>query len=198
MLQGARGDGSREFMGTPLAACHPDFIFFNIFSNKVPHTNKLNCLGFVKIRFRWQKRFRHGQFRTIKAMPNDPLWRVARAWPIHLWVDTLCVPPWTPVVIVHIPEIGTMKYVKRVTVDRFLKKAMVLAYPDQNHRIRHLEQCFMPHCPRISVCLALKSAGISREAIVHGGIMMQLISTYGYLVSWSPLSALLSCRAPTI
>jgi hypothetical protein len=49
--RGARGNCSGEFMGTPLAACHPNLIFFDFFLNKVSHTNKLNCLGFFEIYF---------------------------------------------------------------------------------------------------------------------------------------------------
>jgi hypothetical protein len=46
--RGARGDGSGEFAGTPLAACQPDLLFFDFCSNTVPYTNKLNCIGFLK------------------------------------------------------------------------------------------------------------------------------------------------------
>jgi hypothetical protein len=70
---GARGYGSGEFTGTPFAACHPDFLFFDFCSNTVPYTNKLNCIEFVEIHSHWQESLRHGQFRTFKALPNDPL-----------------------------------------------------------------------------------------------------------------------------
>jgi hypothetical protein len=58
--RGERGNGSGEFTGTPLAACQPDFLFFDFCSNTVPYSNKLNCPGFIKIRFHWQKSQRHG------------------------------------------------------------------------------------------------------------------------------------------
>jgi hypothetical protein len=90
--RGARGDGSGKFVGTPFAACHPDFLFFDFCSNTVPYTNKIDCIGFVEIRFRWQKSLRHGQFCTIKALSNNPLCPVAKARRILLQTDT-CAPP---------------------------------------------------------------------------------------------------------
>jgi hypothetical protein len=77
--RGTRGDGSGEFAGTPLAACQPDFLFFDVCSNTFPYSNKLSCLGFVNIHFQWQKSQRHGQFGTFKALPHDPICPVARA-----------------------------------------------------------------------------------------------------------------------
>jgi hypothetical protein len=56
----ARGGRSGEFAGIQLAACHPDFLFFDFCSNVVPQTNKLNCIGFLEIRFRWKKSLRDG------------------------------------------------------------------------------------------------------------------------------------------
>jgi hypothetical protein len=90
---GARGGGTGKFAGTPMTACHPDFLCFDFCSNTDPYTNKLDCIGYVEIRFRWQKSLRHGQFRTFKALPNDPLCHVARARRILLRSDTLCTPP---------------------------------------------------------------------------------------------------------
>jgi hypothetical protein len=57
--------------------------------------------------------------------------------------------------------------VKRITVKWFLKKALALAYSDPDHRLRHLERCFMSHCFRISACLALASSGTPRDDIVY-------------------------------
>jgi hypothetical protein len=100
-------------------------------------------------------------------MLNDPLCPVARALRILLWSDTLGVPPWTLVVIFRIPETGATMYVKRGTVERLLKKNLVIAYLNPNHRLRHLKRCFMSHFLRISTWLALASAGVSRDAIVY-------------------------------
>jgi hypothetical protein len=111
----AHGDGSSEFAGTPLAACHPNFLFFDLFSNTVPYSNKLNCIRFVDIRFRLQKSLRHGQFRTLKALPNDPLCPVVMSRRTLLRADALCIPPWTPVSLFRIPETGAAMYVKRIT-----------------------------------------------------------------------------------
>jgi hypothetical protein len=66
-----------------------------------------------------------------------------------------------------IPETGAMTYVKRITVERFLKKALTMAYPDPNHRIIHLERCFMSHCLRILACLALAYTGGPQYYIVY-------------------------------
>jgi hypothetical protein len=136
-------------------------------SNTVPHTNKLNCIGFVDIHFRWQKSLRHGQFHTFKALSNDSLCPVARDRRIILRADTLCIPHWTPVAVFHIPETGAAVYVKRITIERFLKKALLMTCPDPNHRITHLEQCFMLKCLHISACLALASDGVPRNDIVY-------------------------------
>jgi hypothetical protein len=42
-----------------------------------------------------------------------------------------------------------------------------MAYPDPNHRLRHLERCFMSHYLRITTCLALGSSGTLRDDIVY-------------------------------
>jgi hypothetical protein len=62
-------------------------------ARKFPYTNKLNCIGFIEIRFNWKKILNHGQFRTFKAIPNDPICPVARAGRILLRADTLRIPP---------------------------------------------------------------------------------------------------------
>jgi hypothetical protein len=77
--RGERVNGSYKFAGTPLAACQLDFLFFDFCSNTVPYSNKLNCLGFIKIFFRWKKSQWHRQFQAFKVLPNDPLCPVARA-----------------------------------------------------------------------------------------------------------------------
>jgi hypothetical protein len=163
----ARGDGSGEFSWTPLEACQPDFLFFNFCSDTVPYSNKLNCLGFMEIRFRWQKSQRHGQVRTFMALPNDPLCPVARARRILLQAETLRILPWSPVAVFRIPKTGVTTYVKRIIVERFLKKALTMAYPDPNHRLCHLEKYFMSHCLHILACLALASAGTPHDDIVY-------------------------------
>jgi hypothetical protein len=155
--RGARGNRSGEY---------PDFLFFYFFSNTVPYTNKLNCIIFIETRLRWQKSMRHGQFRTFKVMPNDPLRPMTRARRILLRADTLRTPPRIHVAVFRIPETGAATYVKRITVKRFLKKALIVAYPDPNHRRRHLEQCFMPHCLRVSACLAVVLAGVHHNDVV--------------------------------
>jgi hypothetical protein len=144
--RGACSDRSGEFAGTLTVACQPEFLFFDFCSNTVPYSNKLNCLRFVEIRFRWQKSQRHGQFRTLKALPNDPLCPVVRARRILLRADTLHIPHWSHVTVFRIPETGSTTYVKCITVERFLKKALTMANPDPNHRLRHLERCFVSHC----------------------------------------------------
>jgi hypothetical protein len=121
--RGACGDGSGEFSGTPLVACHPDFIFFNFCSNKVPYTNKLNYIGFVEIYFCWKKSRRHGQFRTFKAVSNDPPCQVSRARHILLWDDTLCIHPWKPVAVFRIPATRDATNVKRITSNGSLKRS---------------------------------------------------------------------------
>jgi hypothetical protein len=148
-------------------ACQPDFPLFDFCSNTFPYSNKLNFLGFIEIRFGWKKSQRHGQFRTFKALPNYPLCPVARARRILLWADTLCIPPWSPVAVFRIPKTGATTYVKRITVKWFIKKALIVAYPDPNHRLRHLERCFMSHCLRLLPCLALASAGTPRDDIIY-------------------------------
>jgi hypothetical protein len=50
---------------------------------------------------------------------------------------------------------GKTTYIKHISVERFLKKALVHAYPNPNHRLCHLERCIMSHCIHISECLAL-------------------------------------------
>jgi hypothetical protein len=52
----------------------PPFLFFDFFSKMVPYMNKLNCIGFVEIHFCWQNSLDHGQFRTFKAIPGNPLY----------------------------------------------------------------------------------------------------------------------------
>jgi hypothetical protein len=150
-----------------MAACQPDFLFFYFCSNTVPYSNKLNCLGFIKIRFRWQKSQWHGQFRTFKALSNDPLCPVARARWILLQADTLHILHWSPVAIFHIPETGSTTYVKRITLKRFLNKALTMVYPYPNHRLCHLEGRLISYCLHILACLALASAGTPRDAIVY-------------------------------
>jgi hypothetical protein len=76
-VSGPMCSGSGEFYGTPLAACHTYFFLFDFFSKKVPHMNKLNCIGLIEVCLRWQKSLRHGQFFTFKAIPGDPLCQVA-------------------------------------------------------------------------------------------------------------------------
>jgi hypothetical protein len=39
----------------------------------------------------------------------------------------------------RLPETGSATYIKRITIESFLKKSMIMAYPDPNHRLRHLE-----------------------------------------------------------
>jgi hypothetical protein len=92
---------------------------------------------------------------------------VARARWILLWADALRIPPWSPVVVFRIPETGATTYVKRITVERFLKKALTVAYPDPNNHLCHLERFFMSHCLHISACLALASSGTPRDDIVY-------------------------------
>jgi hypothetical protein len=60
-----------------------------------------------------------------------------------------------------------MTYIKHLTVKWFLKKALTMAYPDPNHRIRHLERCFTSHCLYISACLALVSVGAPSDDIIY-------------------------------
>jgi hypothetical protein len=79
----------------------------------------------------------------------------------------LCIPPWSPVAVFCIPETGATTYVRRITVKRFLKKALDMVYPDPKYHLRHLERCFMSHCLHILACLALESAGTPRDDIIY-------------------------------
>jgi hypothetical protein len=54
----------------------------------------------------------------------------------------MCVSPWKQVAVFCIPETGAVMYSKHVTVKRFLKKVLIVAYPDHNHRLRHLERVY--------------------------------------------------------
>jgi hypothetical protein len=92
---------------------------------------------------------------------------VARASRILLRADTLRILPWSPVAVSRIPETGATTYVKHITVEQFLKKVLTMAYPDPNHRLHHLERCFMSHCLRILACPALASTGTPRDDIVY-------------------------------
>jgi hypothetical protein len=66
----------------------------------------------------------------------------------------------------RIPETGAAMYVKRITVERFLKKPPIMAYPTLT-TTSDTWKCFMLHCLRISVCLALASAGVPRNDIIY-------------------------------
>jgi hypothetical protein len=62
---------------------------------------------------------------------------------------------------------GKTTCIKYVSVERFLEKALVYAYPDPNHHIRHLERCFTSHFLHILACLSLASTGIIRYDIIY-------------------------------
>jgi hypothetical protein len=136
--RGACGDGSGEFVGTPLAACHPDFLFFDFCTNTFPYTHKLNFIGFVEI----------CSAPSMHCQNN----LLCPPWPgpgVFSSRPTPCAPPLvTGSHFLHSRNRG--RDVKSITVERFLKKAMIMAYPDPNHRLRHLERCFMSHCFHIS------------------------------------------------
>jgi hypothetical protein len=64
------------------------------------------------------------------------------AWAICILFrdNMLGVEKWLPVAIFHVPETGKTKYIKRFSMERFLKKALVHTYPDPSHCLRHLER----------------------------------------------------------
>jgi hypothetical protein len=69
--RGPKGNGSGEFVNAPLAACRTDFVVSDFFFKIVPYTNKLICIGFVELHFRWQKSLHRSQFGTFKAIPGE-------------------------------------------------------------------------------------------------------------------------------
>jgi hypothetical protein len=60
-----------------------------------------------------------------------------------------------------------MTYINCVLVEVYLAKALIHAYPDPNHRIRHLYRYLISHCFCILACLALVSTGITRDEIIY-------------------------------
>jgi hypothetical protein len=123
---------------------------------------------------------------------------VARAHRILLWSHALRT-PWSPISFSRIAKTGATPYINHITVERFLKKALTMAYPDPNHHLRHLERCFMLHCLRVSACLDLSSAGFLAMASStnYGGTVMISISLSESPISWSPPSALPSYMTRT-
>lgn len=153
------------WQGTPLALTRDDFEFFSE-ANVCLSWPQASAASHVRIRFRYDKSRRVGQFRTFKRVPTSPLCPVQAAVSLINRATRLAAPTGAPVTA-YAPDTSqsTFRYLASDQVSQALRALVLRVYPDPAHRLHRNVSAFMMHSLRVTACLALWAAGFSEEQI---------------------------------
>lgn len=153
------------WQGTPLAFISEDFEFISATGVCLP-PSAAETAAQVRIRFRYDKSRRVGQFRTFHCVPSSPLCPVQATLSLLRRASRLCVPSGHPLAVyadgVRSPG---YRFVSSDQVTQFLRHLVCQVYPDPAHCLRRHVSGFMMHSLRVTACLALWAAGFTEEQI---------------------------------
>jgi hypothetical protein len=82
--------------------------------------------------------------------------------------DTLCIPPWSPVMVFRIPETGATTYVKRITVEWFLSYINITTV-DLENNFKQMRHPWDPQKPAESLFKKIQDCDDYSEA---GGVLI--------------------------
>ena len=151
---------------TPLAFIRADFVFLDKAGAVLEHGPRVRRAHRLRLRFRYDKSGKVGQFRTFQRVPDSFLCPVAAAISILRRADALGVPTALPVGVYARPPSGSFAFLTSDHVTKLLRATVVATYPDPKHLARVHVKHFVTHSIRVTACVALWAAQFSVDEIV--------------------------------
>jgi hypothetical protein len=161
-----RTTAAGEWAGSPLAFIRDDFTFLSRSGQVLSPEADTRLAIRLRLRFRYDKSGRVGQFRTFRRVHSSFLCPVAAAISLLRRASALHTPPSHPVSVYVRSVDQRAAFLSSAQVTRLLRATVVATYPDPTHLARVNVLRFVTHSVRVTACVALWAARFSIDEIV--------------------------------
>ena len=153
--------------GMPIAFIAADFTFWSAAMTRIPHSTAIlapSSVAFVHVCFRCDKSKHNFLIRKYRRIPFSHLCPVAAALSVVARGQRLSPSPQAPLGFFR-DRTNRLCTVRRSDMQKVMRDACILAYPDPNHCMRLNIHRILSHSIRVFACVALHNSGVPLDDI---------------------------------